>query len=64
MGGLIWDNDFDIASKEGQQWIVTFIRLLKKQPFIAKDQTLGKRCFLEEFFTYMNTNRMKDNRIC
>jgi hypothetical protein len=64
MGGLNWDNDFDIASKEGQQWIVTFIRLLKKQPFFAKDQTLGKRCFLEEFFTYMNKNCTKDNRIC
>ena len=64
MGNLNWDNDFDIGSKEGQQWIVSFIRRLKKQPFFAKDQTLGERCFIEDFFAYMKMNCTKDNPSC
>ena len=64
MGRLNWDGDFDIASKEGQKWIVSFLKRLKKQPFFAKDQKLGKRCFIEEFFTYMNKNCTTNNTVC
>jgi hypothetical protein len=64
MGRLNWDSNFDIASKEGQVWIVDFIRRLKKQPFFAQDQKLGKRCFIEEFFAYMSKNCTANNTIC
>ena len=64
MGDLKWDSDFDIASKEGQQWIVDFLRRLKKQPFFAKEQKTAKKCFVEEFFDYMKTNCTSDNTVC
>ena len=60
-GSLNWDDDFDIASQEGQRWIVSLIPRLKKQSFFAKDQKLA---FIEEFFAHMSMNCTKNNRIC
>ena len=64
MGGLKWDSDFDIASQKGQQWIVSFISRLKKQPFFPKDKKLAKICFVEDFFAYMMMNCTTNDRIC
>ena len=64
MGSLNWDDNFDIASKQGQQWIVEFIRRLKKQSFFAKDQKLANGCFIEEFFAYMKRNCSEKNTKC
>ena len=64
MGHLDWDRDFDIASQEGQKWMKRFLPRLKEQPFFAKEQKLGKRCFIEDFFKYMGRNCTKNNTIC
>ena len=64
MGNLKWDSDFDVSSKEGQLWITKLIKSLKKQSFFAKDQKLGKNCFIEDFFTFMSMNCTKKNRVC
>lgn len=64
MGSLNWDDNFDIASKQGQQWIVNFIRKLKKQSFFAKDQKLANGCFIEEFFAHMRQNCSEENEKC
>ena len=61
VGSLNWDDDFDIASQEGQRWIVSLIPRLKKRSFFAKDQKLA---FIEEFFAHMSMNCTKNNRIC
>ena len=58
-GSLKWDDNFDIASNDGQRWIRSFIARLKKQQFFAKDQKLS---FIEEFFTYMNCTN--SNKTC
>lgn len=60
-GNLKWDDNFDITTKKGQQWIANFIPRLKNQSFFAKHQKLS---LLENFFTYMKTNCTKDNKIC
>ncbi|XP_028410313.1 protein dispatched homolog 1-like [Dendronephthya gigantea] len=64
MGELNWDSEFDIASKEGQKWMKLFLPRLKEQPFFAKEQKLGKRCFIEDFFNYMDRDCTKNNTIC
>ena len=60
-GSLKWDDNFDITTKNGQQWIANFIPRLKNQSFLAKHQKLS---LVEDFFTYMKTNCTKDNKMC
>ena len=49
-GEIEWDENFDIASKESQQWLMAFCKRLRKQDFYAMKKGTENYCFLETYY--------------
>jgi len=49
-GTIEWDEDFDITSKESQQWFLGFCERLRKQDFYATKEGIKSYCFLEKYY--------------
>jgi len=49
-GTIEWDEDFDITSKESQQWFLGFCKRLRKQDFYATKEGIKSYCFLEKYY--------------
>lgn len=51
-----WDDNFDIVSRESQQWLMGFCERLRKQDFYAKKEGINSYCFLEKYYNQSCTD--------
>ena len=49
-GTIEWNENFDIISKESQQWFLGFCERLRKQDFYARKEGIKSYCFLENYY--------------